>query len=123
MVQLEARFFSHLTSILNLIQPPDGNSDSFAFSTGRRAVTSLHTVFSFIPRHDPFQLIYQFVWGLIELTYRAGDEVELDFTLNDSANIPDCVWAVVSKNELRTIKNKRWDLVSDFVDINHSSLM
>ncbi|KAI0796653.1 DUF1682-domain-containing protein [Abortiporus biennis] len=88
----------------------DGNSDSFVFSTGRRAVNYLHTTFSLRPRHDPFQYIFQFLYGLIELDFKVVDQVELDFVLKDTANIPDCVWAVVAKDELKKIKDKRWDL-------------
>lgn len=90
----------------------DGSSDYFAFSTGRRGVTSLHTTLTLRPRHDIFQYAYQSIWGIVELNYRVGDELELDFTFKDSSNIPDCVWAVVAKDELRGIKEKRWDLVS-----------
>ncbi|CAL1700641.1 unnamed protein product [Somion occarium] len=111
-------FDSHLvffgTQFSKPVQPggltQDGNSDFFAFSTGRRGVRSLHTTFTLRPRHDLFQWVYQFVWGFVQLDYKVGDEVELDFTLRESANIPECVWAVVSKDELKTIKNKRWDL-------------
>ncbi|KAJ3484549.1 hypothetical protein NLI96_g5580 [Meripilus lineatus] len=88
----------------------DGSSDFFAFSTGRRAITSLHTTFTLRPRHDLFQYAYQVIWGLVELNYKAADEIELDFTLKDGAGVPDCVWAVVAKDELRNIKEKRWDL-------------
>lgn len=54
------------------------------------------------------------------MDYKVGDEVELDFTLKDGNIVPDCVWAVVAKDELRSIKNKRWDLVSCLF-IFHSS--
>ena len=39
------------------------------------------------------------------------DEVELDFTFQDGANVPECVWAIVAKDELKEIKTRRWDLV------------
>lgn len=90
----------------------DGNSDLFAFSTGRRAVSSLHTVFTFRPRHDFFQYAYQVIRGFIELDWKVVDEVDLDFTFQDNPNIPDCVWAIVAKDELKRIKESRWDLVS-----------
>lgn len=51
------------------------------------------------------------LWGFVELDYKVYDELELNFTFKDSASIPDCVWAIVAKDELRSIKNKRWDLV------------
>lgn len=88
----------------------DGNSDFFAFSTGRRAVSHLHTTFTLRPRHDLMQYAYQFIRGIVELDYRVEDEVELDFTLKDTDNIPNAVWAIVSKEELRSIRGKRWDL-------------
>ena len=90
----------------------DGSSDLFGFSTGRRAVSSLHTVFALRPRHDFFQYAYEVLRGFVDLDWKVVDEVELDFTFQDSANVPECIWAVVAKSELKEIKNTRWDLVS-----------
>ncbi|KAH9844318.1 DUF1682-domain-containing protein [Rhodofomes roseus] len=90
----------------------DGNSDWFNFSTGRRAVKSLHTTFALRPRHDLLQYIYQFGRGLMELDYKAADAVELDFTFNAPASasaVPDCVWAVIAKDEMKGIRTRRWD--------------
>ncbi|OJT03748.1 Coiled-coil domain-containing protein 47 [Trametes pubescens] len=87
----------------------DGNSDFFAFSTGRRALTSLHTTFTLRPRHDLFQTIFHFVRGLVELDYKVYDEVELEFTFREGA-APETVWAVVAKDELKKIRDERWDL-------------
>ena len=89
----------------------DGNSDLFGFSTGRRAVTSLHTVFALRPRHDFFQYAYEVLRSFVDLDWKVVDEVELDFTFQDSANVPETIWAVVAKSELKAIKNSRWDLV------------
>lgn len=97
---------------LELSYTLDGSSDFFAFSTGRRAISSLHTTITLRPYQDFFQLAYQVIRGIIEITYRAEDEVELDFTFQDSANVPDCVWGIVAKDELKSIKDSRWDLVS-----------
>ena len=39
--------------------------------------------------------------------------MELDFTFNPSAAsgaVPDCVWAVVAKDEMKSIRSRRWDL-------------
>jgi len=88
----------------------DGNSDFFAFSTGRRAVSHLHTTFTLRPRHDLVQYVYQFIRGLAELDYRVGDDLELDFTLKDTDNIPNAVWAIVAKDEMKSIRKERWDL-------------
>ncbi|KAI0638203.1 DUF1682-domain-containing protein [Trametes polyzona] len=92
----------------------DGNSDFFAFSTGRRALTSLHTTFTLRPRHDLFQYLFQVVRGLMELDYKVYDEVELEFTFREPVGkegaVPECVWAVVAKDELKRIRNERWDL-------------
>ncbi|THH28955.1 hypothetical protein EUX98_g5245 [Antrodiella citrinella] len=88
----------------------DGNSDFFVYSTGRRALSALHTTFTLRPRHDLAQLIYQTVWGFVQLDYSVYDELELNFTFKDTASVPDCVWAVVAKDELKGIKSKRWDL-------------
>ncbi|TFY80349.1 hypothetical protein EWM64_g3665 [Hericium alpestre] len=88
----------------------DGYSDFFNFSTGRRVVASLHTVFTLRPRHDLLQMIYQFIWGLSDLTYAPQDEIELDFKLHSNTTVPDFIWAIVAKEELRSIKSDRWDL-------------
>ncbi|KZT24476.1 DUF1682-domain-containing protein [Neolentinus lepideus HHB14362 ss-1] len=85
----------------------DGYSDFFNFSTGRRRVESLHTVFKLRPRHDPLQYVGQILWGLTDLKYSPKDEILLDFELS---NGPDFVWAVVAKNELENIRKERWDL-------------
>ncbi|KAG6897455.1 hypothetical protein C0992_001455 [Termitomyces sp. T32_za158] len=88
----------------------DGNSDFYTFSTGRRNVASLHTVYTLKPRHDLFQTIYHFAWTLIDLHYRPKDDVTLDFKLAPGALPHDFVWAVVAKDELLSIKQDRWDL-------------
>ncbi|TDL29497.1 DUF1682-domain-containing protein [Rickenella mellea] len=88
---------------------PDGYSDFFNFSTGRRGVASLHTVFALMPRHDLLQMLFMFGRSLIELNYNPTDEVELDFKLS-STNTPGFVWAVVAKDELSKVKDGRWDL-------------
>ena len=92
---------------------PDGYSDFFNFSTGRRVVASLHTVFSLRPRHDPFQLIFQFLYGFYDFTYSPSDVVTLDLKLDANTTAPEGVFAVVRKEELKTIKRERWDLVSN----------
>lgn len=89
----------------------DGHSDFFAFSTGRRAAASLHTTFTLRPRHDFFQYAYQVIRGLVDLDLNYFDEVELDLTFQDTVNVPECVWAIVSKAEMKTIRDRRWDLV------------
>lgn len=92
----------------------DGNSDFVNFSTGRRAVSALHTIFRLLPRHDLIQIIWQFVWSSIDLKYRPEDRITLDFELDvkAAAVFPDFVWAVVAKDELGSIKDGRWDLAS-----------
>jgi hypothetical protein len=90
----------------------DGYSDFFNFSTGRRVVASLHTVFSLRPRHDPFQLIFQFLYGFYDFTYNPSDIVTLDLKLDTNSSAPEGVFAVVRKEELKAIKRGRWDLVS-----------
>jgi hypothetical protein len=92
----------------------DGYTDFFAFSTGRRTIASLHTVFSMRPRHDFLQFAYQFLWGLGDLLYSPKDDVTLDFMLHSTtaASVPEFVWALVAKGEANLIKKDRWDLVS-----------
>ncbi|KZT05520.1 DUF1682-domain-containing protein [Laetiporus sulphureus 93-53] len=89
----------------------DGNSDWFNYSTGRRAIVSLHTTFTMRPRHDLLQYAYQIGKGLVELDYQVYDAVELDFTFRDADGaVPECVWAIVAKDDMKSIRAKRWDL-------------
>lgn len=90
----------------------DGCTDFFAFSTGRRVIASLHTVFTLRPRHDVFQLAYQVGWGLVDLLYTPRDDLTLDFKLHVNAAVPEFVWALVAKGEANSIRKERWDLVS-----------
>ncbi|KAG6378534.1 DUF1682-domain-containing protein [Boletus reticuloceps] len=102
---LLARNFSAPASSSGLI--PDGPTDFFVFSTGRRAVASLHT----------------FLWQLYDLRYQPRDHLTLDFLLDAdaAAALPDFVWAVINKSELTTIKDNRWDLTFTRTT-EHSSL-
>ncbi|KAF9075804.1 hypothetical protein BDP27DRAFT_1314520 [Rhodocollybia butyracea] len=88
----------------------DGHSDFFIFSTGRRSVASLHTIFKLRPYHDFLQTIYQTVWSMVDLQYSPRNDLQLDFTLFPSALSHDFVWAVVDKDELKDIRDNRWDL-------------
>lgn len=100
----------------------DGHSDAYNFSTGRRNVTSLHTVFTLKPRHDLIQWIYHFAWTFVDLHYRPKDDVTLDFKLAPNALSHDFVWGVVARDELLTIKQDRWDLVRgiDYISIERN---
>ncbi len=100
----------------------DGYSDFFNFSTGRRAVTSLHTIFTLRPRHDLLQMLYQIGWGLVEVQTTYPDDLQLDFKLNDGTLESGFVWAVVKKDELRTIRDARWDLVRSLQHATHLSI-
>jgi hypothetical protein len=107
---LEKQFSKPVASGDGLIS--DGYSDFFSYSTGRKHVNALHTIFKLRPRHDPTQIIYQFLYGLYDLNYAPQDEVQLDFTLAPGYLPHDFVWAVAKKEELKSIKDDRWDLVS-----------
>ncbi|KZV71374.1 DUF1682-domain-containing protein [Peniophora sp. CONT] len=89
----------------------DGYSDMFAFSTGRRALRSLHTVFTLRPRHDLLQLLFQFGWANVyDLSYEPRDTLTLEFALAEDYAAPDAVFAIVAKDEMGTIRKERWDL-------------
>lgn len=95
----------------------DGASDMFLFSTGRRNIQSLHTIFTFIPRHDLFQLVFTYGWTLYDLRYTPNNDITLDFKLGTKGRAPagtgpSFVWAIVEKDEFKNIKKARWDLVS-----------
>ena len=89
----------------------DGNSDFFIFSTGRRNLASLHTIFTLRPRHDFLQILFQTARTLIELQYRPFDDLQLDFKLAPGTLNDNFVFAIVAKDELLSIKDSRWDLV------------
>ena len=97
----------------------DGYSDSFNFSTGRRNIASLHTIFTLRPRHDFFQLAFQTGKTFVDLQYRPRDDLELDFKLSSGALNESFVFAIVAKDELPSVKDGRWDLVRIF----HSHLL
>ncbi|KAF8914615.1 hypothetical protein CPB85DRAFT_520714 [Mucidula mucida] len=88
----------------------DGYTDFFTFSTGRKNVQALHTIFTLKPRHDLFQYLFQILWGLIDVQYNPVDDLQLDFTLAPNTVPGDFVWAAVAKSELRNVKKDRWDL-------------
>lgn len=88
----------------------DGNSDFCVFSTGRRNIESLHTIFTLRPRHDFFQFLFQTARTLVELPYRPLDDLQLDFKLAPGTLNDNFVFAIVAKDELRSIKDSRWDL-------------
>lgn len=90
----------------------DGPTDLTAYSTGRRGLYNLHTTFTLLPRHDIFQLLYIFIRGLIQIEWNPQDEIRLDFTLRHDDTRPGFVWAVVNKNELKSLRADRFDLVS-----------
>ncbi|KAF7775912.1 hypothetical protein Agabi119p4_4305 [Agaricus bisporus var. burnettii] len=88
----------------------DGYTDYFSYCTGRRNIASLHTVFTFRPRHDLFQYVFQMGRQLMDLQYRPRDDLQLDFTLAPGVLAHDFVFAIVTKEELASIKDNRWDL-------------
>ncbi|KAJ7068295.1 hypothetical protein C8F01DRAFT_1017518 [Mycena amicta] len=88
----------------------DGYSDFFNFSTGRRNVASLHTIFTMRPRHDLLQWAWQTGRQFVDLQYRPKDDLQLDFKLLPGVLPYDFVWGVVSKEELLFVKDDRWDL-------------
>lgn len=102
---------------------PDGYSNFFNFSTGRRNVETLHATFTLLPRQDLAQMAIRFGWYLIELVYPSEDIVELDFKLSSSVNVPGFVWGVVSKDAMSKTKDGRWDLVSDDAPFRLSHFM
>jgi hypothetical protein len=58
------------------------------------------------------QITWQFLWGLQDLAYHPADQIELDFRLAGGFVGADYVFGVVSKEEMVSIRDKRWDLVS-----------
>ena len=89
----------------------DGHSDAFNFSTGRRNIASLHTIFAMRPRHDFFQLAFQIGRTFVDLQYRPRDDLQLDFKLSPGVLNESFVFAIVAKDELISVKDGRWDLV------------
>ncbi|KAG9127591.1 hypothetical protein FRC07_011909 [Ceratobasidium sp. 392] len=92
----------------------DGSSDFFMYSTGRRGVHYMHTIFTMLPRHDIFQILFQKLYGLTDLQYAPKDEVLLDIKLRDKDGLngegKGFVWGVVAKNEMQALRKQRWDV-------------
>ncbi|KAF9259522.1 DUF1682-domain-containing protein [Marasmius fiardii PR-910] len=88
----------------------DGYTDLFSFSTGRRNIASLHVIFTLRPIHDLFLFLFHTARTFVELDYKFRDELELDFKLFPDSLSNEFVWAIVAKNELKTVKDDRWDL-------------
>jgi len=84
--------------------------DAFNFSTGRRNIASLHTIFTLRPRHDFFQWAFQTGRTFVDLHYRPRDDLQLDFKLSSGALNENFVFAIVAKDELLSVKDGRWDL-------------
>ncbi|KAJ3785455.1 hypothetical protein GGU10DRAFT_354804 [Lentinula aff. detonsa] len=99
----------------------DGHSDFFTFSTGRKNVASLHTIFKLKPYHDLAQTLFQTFWSLVDLQYNPKNDLQLDFKLFPSVLPHDFVWAIVVKDELKSIKDGRWDLT--FTKTSENSLL
>lgn len=97
----------------------DGYSDAFNFSTGRRNIASLHTVFTLRPRHDFFQWAFQTGRTFVDLQYRPRDDIQLDFKLSPGALNENFVFAIVAKDELLSVKDGRWDLVRTLILISY----
>lgn len=88
LIGLYSRLDAHLPVLEQQFSKPtnegltqDGNSDFFNFSTGRRNVASLHTIFALRPRHDLFQWAFQVLRTFVDLQYRPKDDLQLDFKL------------------------------------------
>ena len=60
-------------------------------------------------------MVYQFGRGLVELDYSVYDKVELEFTFREPAGkegaVPEAIWAIVAKDEMKQIRLDRWDMV------------
>ncbi|KAG9001658.1 hypothetical protein FRB90_011576 [Tulasnella sp. 427] len=99
----------------------DGPTDYLLFSTGRRAVAYLQTVFNLFPRQDILQAIYEFGWSMVDLEYSRNDVVTLDFKLS-AESAPPFVFGVVSKYHIKETRKERFDLTY-FTKTTESSLL
>lgn len=112
-----APFQSFLSSQFTSIRPLLTSSPALhlVYATGRRNLLCLHTTITLYPLHDIPGLIYNFVKGVIELTFDASEGLVFDATLGmgvDGLQDGVGVWAVVEKGFMRDLRQKRWDLVS-----------
>ncbi|KAG8900904.1 hypothetical protein FRB99_005673 [Tulasnella sp. 403] len=89
----------------------DGPTDYMLFSTGRRAVAYLQTVFSLYPRHDIVRMVYEFGWSLIDLEYAPQDTVLLDFKLSATGPAHGFVWGIISKYQMKSYKKDNFGLM------------
>ncbi|KAG8895213.1 hypothetical protein FRC00_007750 [Tulasnella sp. 408] len=99
----------------------DGPTDYMLFSTGRRAVAYLQTVFNLFPRQDILQAAYEFGWSMVDLEYSRDDVVTLDFKLS-AESAPAFIFGIVSKYHLKQTRKERFDLTY-FTKTTESSLL
>ncbi|TYJ58153.1 hypothetical protein B9479_001249 [Cryptococcus floricola] len=83
------------------------------FATGRRSVLALHTTISLYPIHDLPMFLFGLGRSFIEPTYVFEENVVFDFTIGHGADgVSDGtgVVAIVSKDGMKDVRSKRWDL-------------
>jgi len=88
----------------------DGPATYFSFSTGRKNILALHTIFTLLPRQDLVYSSIDFVWSLFNLDYQPTDTLILDFTLPTLPNTGNWVWAIIKKDSMEKQRKNRWDL-------------
>jgi hypothetical protein len=94
-----------------------GPSQHLLYSTGRRNALCLHTTVFLYPIHDIVSLFIHIGQSIIEPTYDGSESVLFNLTLGLGGEGKQGegvgVWAVADKSSMRTLKEKRWDLVSN----------
>lgn len=68
----------------------------------------LHTLITFVPRHDLVQYAYEIGKSVIDLSYSPADSLLLDFHLSGN---PGFVFALMSKLHMKDLRKERFDLV------------
>lgn len=98
-----------------------GPAQHLSYSTGRRNVLSLHSTLKLRPFHDLAGLIVDFAKGVIEPTFDSSEGLVFGLTLGRGESGLQGegvgVWSIINKSDLRSVKDKRWDLVSRLLQL------
>lgn len=112
--QYEPLIRSNFTATRPLVS--SGPAQHLSYSSGRRNTLSLHGTIVLQPYHDLVGLLTNAVKSVIEPTFDSSESLTWGLTLGRGElglqGEGLGVWGIVNKGFLKSVKEKRWDLVS-----------
>jgi hypothetical protein len=110
----EALLRSNFTATRPLVS--SGPSQHLSYSSGRRNTLALHGTLTLQPYHDVVGVLTNVVKSIIEPTFDSSEGLTWGLTLGRGElglqGEGLGVWGIVNKGYLKSVKEKRWDLVS-----------